>query len=287
MNIEPECISCIFNQALRVTQTLGLDHQKSKEILDASAKMLPTFSLSLTPPQNATPMYEMMAEKLHTDDIYAKEKKEAISHAQSLLPYCQKLIDESDDPFFTATKIAVAGNVIDLASEFTYDLEDEIAKVLQSDFAINDLQDLYDCVKKSKTVVYLADNAGENVFDRLFIQTLKSLFPDIKIYYFVRSKPIINDICFDDLKHDPIHRFAKVVNSGVVTPGIVFDALSPEAKKLFLSADCIISKGMGNYECLSDYKEFSLYYLLKVKCHVVARALGLKPGDVVCKNAQK
>jgi uncharacterized protein with ATP-grasp and redox domains len=107
------------------------------------------------------------------------------------------------------------------------------------------------------------------------------------IYYFVRSRPIINDVTVYDLVNDPIHDIATVINSGMYTPGLLLEKLEGEAKELFFSADTIISKGMGNYECLSDYKESSLYYLLKVKCQVVARSLKLEPGDLVCKNAQK
>ncbi len=287
MHIETDCIACIFNQALRVTKALELPSEEAKKLLDEAACMLPSFSMSLTPPQNATPMYEKFAQLLGKEDIYDKQKKEAIEKAESLLPYCRELIAKSDMPLVTATKIAVAGNVIDLASEYSYDLEEEIANVLNAAFAIDQIEDLIAKIAASKTVVYLADNAGENVFDRLYMETIKKHYPDIRIYYFVRSRPIINDITFKDLKNDPVHNIATVVDSGVKTPGIVIEALHEEAKKLFFDADCIISKGMGNYECLSDYKEDSLYYLLKVKCQVVARSLELQPGDLVCKNALK
>jgi len=285
MHIEPDCIACIFNQALRVTKALELSEEDSKKLLDEAACMLPSFSLSLTPPQNATPMYERFAELLDTDDIYAKQKAEAIEKAENLVSYCETQIEKSDQPLETALRIAVAGNVIDLASEYTYDLEEEIKNILHANFAINHIEKLLSDVSKSKNIVYLADNAGENVFDRLFIKTIKSFYPKIQIFYFARSKPIINDICVKDLGNDPIHHYATVVDSGVNTPGIVLEALSAEAKKLFFDADCIISKGMGNYECLSEYKESSLYYLLKVKCQVVARSLCLEPGNLVCKNA--
>ena len=186
-----------------------------------------------------------------------------------------------------AIKIAVAGNVIDLASEYVFDLEEEIENVLKTDFAIDHTDALLQKIAQSKSIVYLADNAGENVFDRLCIEEIRKHYPHIRIYYFVRTEPIINDVTMEDLKDDPIHDVAVVVDSGVRTPGIVIDALHKEAKKLFTEADCIISKGMGNYECLSDYNDFSIYFLLKVKCQVVARSLNLKPGDLVCKNAQK
>ncbi len=286
MHIEPDCIACIFNQALRVTKALDLPAQDAKKLLDEAACMLPTFSLDLTPPENATPMYERFSELLGKEDIYDLQKREAIAKAESLVPYAQQRIDESNEPLVTAAKIAVAGNVIDLASEFEYDLEEEIANVLQTPFAVDQTKELADRITKSAKIVYLADNAGENVFDRLYIATIKKVCPESEIFYFVRTRPIINDVTLKDLENDPIHQVATVVDSGVTTPGIVIDALHEEAKKHFLEADCIISKGMGNYECLSDYKEDSLYYLLKVKCQVVARSLVLQPGDLVCKSAR-
>ncbi len=285
MHIETDCIACIFNQALRVTKALELSDYEAKKLLDEAACMLPDFSMSLTPPQNATPMYEKFAQILGKEDIYDRQKREAIEKAESLLPYCRKLIAQSDTPLATATRIAVAGNVIDLASEYSYDLEEEIANVLEAPFVVDQIDALCERIARSDSIVYLADNAGENVFDRLYIETIKSRFPDTRIYYYVRSVPIINDICVKDLQNDPIHQVATVVDSGVKTPGIVVEALHEEAKKRFFEAECIISKGMGNYECLSDYKEDSLYYLLKVKCQVVARSLALEPGDLVCKNA--
>jgi len=227
----------------------------------------------------------MISNLLKKPDIYKEVKEKSIKKAQAFIPQCKKAIEDSKDPFLIATKIAVAGNVIDLASEYNFDLESELEKVLKTDFAIDDSRDLLETLKKSVTVVYLADNAGENVFDRLYIETLKQLFKDIKVYYFVRSTPIINDITYDELKNDEIHDVATVVNSGVQTPGIVIENLNKEARALFEKADCIISKGMGNYECLSENKDYPLYYLLKVKCNVVANSLAMDVGDIICKRS--
>lgn len=287
MHIEPDCIACIFNQALRVTKALELSPLDSKKLLDEAACMLPDFSLKKTPPENATPMYERFSEMLGVEDLYARQKAESIQKAETLLPYCRSRITESENQVEAAIKIAVAGNVIDLASEYMFDLEEEIETVLKTPFSIDHTDDLLRKLSRAKRLVYLADNAGENVFDRLCIETIKRYYPDIEVYYFVRSRPIINDITVADLENDPIHQVATVVDSGMNTPGLLVDKLQGEAKALFFNADTIISKGMGNYECLSDYKESSLYYLLKVKCQVVARSLKLEPGDLVCKNAQK
>ncbi len=285
MNISPDCISCIFNQALRVTKVLELDDEKSKEILDLAASHLPTFSLDKTPPSNATPLYEDMAKLLGTEDIYADIKRLSIEKALCLKPKCEEILANSVDKFLTATKIAVVGNVIDLASEVMYDLDEEVDKVLESSFAIDDSKALFKQLSKAKRVVYLADNAGENIFDAIYIDYLKKHFTHCEFYYFVRGNPIINDLTLLDMQGDILHTLANVVDSGVSTPGLVYHAMSKEAKEIFDSADCIISKGMGNYECLSTNTTHPLYFLLKIKCKVVSTSLNCPLGAIICKKA--
>jgi uncharacterized protein with ATP-grasp and redox domains len=285
VNIAPDCIACIFNQALRVTKVLELERDKSKEILDLAASYTPTFSFEKTPPQNATPLYEAMAQHLEMEDLYSDIKKRSIQKALTLRPRCQEIIAKSEEKFLTATKIAVVGNVIDLASEVMYDLDEEVEKVMESHFAIDDSKMLYQQLLESKRVVYLADNAGENIFDALYIEQLKEIFPQLEIYYFVRGRPIINDLTLQDMENDPLHQLTEIVDSGVFTPGLVYEDMSPKAKEIFDSADCIISKGMGNYECLSTYTTLPLYFLLKIKCNVVSASLNCQLGAIICKKS--
>ncbi len=257
----------------------------SKKVLDESAKMLPDFSLLKNPPQNATPMYEMISKLLDKPDLYKELKQKSIKMAEEFIPRCKEEIKNSTNPFLTSTKIAVAGNVIDLASEVRFDLKDELSKVLKTNFSIDDTDKLYERLKSSKQIVYLADNAGENVFDKLYIETLKDIFKDIEVYYFVRSSPIINDITYDELKSDSIKEIATLIDSGMKTPGLIIEDMTKEARGLFFKADCIISKGMGNFECLSENREFPIYYLLKIKCQVVAKELKRELGDIICKSS--
>jgi uncharacterized protein with ATP-grasp and redox domains len=285
VNISPDCISCIFNQALRVTKVLDLDDRQSKEILDLAASHLPSFSLETTPPQNATPLYEAMAKHLGTNDIYHDIKLRSIEKAKMLQPKCEALLAQSQEKFLTATKIAVVGNVIDLASEVMYDLEEEVDTVMENHFAIDDSRALHKKLSKSKVLVYLADNAGENIFDAIYINYLKKIFPKLKIYYFVRGKPIINDLCMADMHGDPLQSLTTLIDSGVRTPGIIYHDMTTKAKMLFDSADCIISKGMGNYECLSTNRTHPLFFLLKIKCNVVSTSLNRPLGAIICKKA--
>ncbi len=284
MNISTECITCIFNQARRVADELDLDEIITKKVLDESAKMIPSFSLSKTPPQNATPMYEMISTLLDKKDLYKEAKMASIEKATSLIPKCREILAQSNHKFLTATKIAIVGNVIDLASEVMFDLDEEVDKVMDNRFVIDDSSSLHFELINAKKVVYLADNAGENVFDRLYIEYLKSEFKDIEFFYFVRGNPIINDITVADLEGDEIHDLATVIDSGVPTPGIVIDLMNDTAKELFNSADLIISKGMGNFECLSNETSYPIFFLLKIKCNVVATALNEKIGGIICKK---
>ena len=285
MNIAPDCIACIFNQALRVTKVLELDDYKSKEILDLAASHLPTFSLDKTPPSNATPLYEDMAKLLETEDIYADIKKLSIEKALALKPKCEEILACSEDKFLTATKIAVVGNVIDLASEVIYDLDEEVEQVMESTFAIDDSKPLFDKLRTSKKVVYLADNAGENIFDAIYIDYLRKTFKDCEFYYFVRGNPIINDLSMTDMQGDVLHTLTTVIDSGVSTPGLVYHDMSDDAKILFDSADCIISKGMGNYECLSTNTTHPRSFLLKIKYNLVFTSLKCLFGAIISKKA--
>jgi uncharacterized protein with ATP-grasp and redox domains len=284
MKIEKECLDCIYNQSTRVSDFLKVTPTQAKYISQIAKQHIKNFDHSSTPPHNATPMYEDIAKYLNVDDIYADMKDEASQSAQKFVHTCKENISKSNDALEGAIKTAIAGNVIDLAAEVMFDLDDEIKNIFKTPFAIDDFESLKEKLTQTKTLVYLADNAGEEVFDKLCIETIKTIFPSIKVYYFVRGKAIINDLTVEHANKSGLQEVAKIVNSGVPTPGYAIDLADKKAHEIFKSADCIISKGMGNYECLGEEKDFPIYFLLKVKCQVVARAIGANLGDIVCKK---
>lgn len=284
MHIEPDCVTCIFSQSLKVANKLNLDQEMTKTVMNETAKMIPSFDHAKNPPQNAAPVYEMIARLLKKEDIYKEIKQESIEHAKSFVSLCKDKIKESENKLLTATKIAVAGNVIDLAAEFSFDLGEELEKILDMEFGIDDYEKLSAKLYGAKKLVYLADNAGENIFDKIYIETIKEFCPDMKVYCFVRGNPIINDITEKEAYDSGLNEVSTIINSGVPTPGLDMGAMSKEAKEIFESAECIISKGMGNYECLSEEGGYPIFFLLKVKCQVVARSLKSEIGDIVCKK---
>lgn len=284
MKIEKECLECIFKQSTRVSKFLKVSPLQAKHIATIAQQHIERFDHSNTPPHNATPMYEAVANYLQIDDIYAKMKADATKSALRLVSTCKANIEKMEDRLEGAIKTAIAGNVLDLASEVMFDLDEEVAKIFTTEFAIDNFKSLKERLQATKTLVYLADNAGEQIFDKICIEVIKELYPDIKIYYFVRGKPIINDLTLEDAKKSGLDEVATLVDSGVPTPGFVQEFATKEANRLFESADCIISKGMGNYECLGEKRSLPIYFLLKVKCQVVARSIKAELGDIVCKQ---
>jgi damage-control phosphatase, subfamily I len=284
MNIDPACVECIINQSKRVADAIHADERLSQEIVQAVEKMAPGFSFEQSPPEVASAVYEKMAQIAGKEDLYDEVKRLSTQKAEAFIPYLQNEIADSDEPLLTATKVAVARNVIDLAAEYAFDLNEELEKIFHTHFAVNDFERLQEKLSGSKSLLYIADNAGEHIFDKIYIQTILSLYPDIRLTYMTRGNAIINDVTFEEAKEAGFDELCELVSSGVNTPGFVYDRANKASQELFDTADLIITKGMGNYECLSDVNRDNLFFLLKVKCNVVARSLGKNVGDIICKR---
>ncbi|WP_201351821.1 damage-control phosphatase ARMT1 family protein [Hydrogenimonas urashimensis] len=282
MKMTPECVACIFSQALRVCETLGVDRNTTKKVLDRVGCDVPAWSFDQTPPQVAARVYPMIAEILRTDDIYRDFKREATEHARAFIPFIEATIEKSVDRFHAALKAAVAGNVIDLAATEQFDLEEEVAKVFETPFAIDDSARLRQMLESARNVLVIGDNAGEHLFDKLLIRELKRLYPDIRFGYVVRGVPIINDVTFQEAKEAGLDEVAVIIDSGVDTPGLDLSRMSETMRRHYNEADLVISKGMGNYESLNDTSTRPTFYLLKIKCSVVAASLGKSVGEIIC-----
>ena len=284
MTIDIDCVSCIINQSVKVANAIDASPSLANQLKSSVEEMSKSFPITQTPPQIAADVYEKMAVIADKDDLYDEVKQNSTKKALSFLPMLEKKLKSSQDKLLTATKIAVAGNVIDLAAVVEFDLTQELEKIFHTDFAQNDIKELHNTLENAKEVVVLGDNVGEHIFDYLFIQTLQTLYPKVNFYYFVRGKPIINDVTMKEAKEAKFDTLCTLIDSGVNTPGFDYIRATPQAKELFDKADLVISKGMGNYESLSPSHRGDIYFLLKVKCEVVANSLDLKLGDIVCKK---
>ncbi len=279
MKIAKECYLCLYTQTFNLTKRLKLSEDKASEILRGVGKILSKYSLNVTPPEIAAEVYEFISETTGMSDPFINEKQKAIKEALRLKTLLTDRLKTSKDALFDACKIATAGNVIDLGVNTEYNIEKELEEIFEIDFKHNDFSEFKNKIKNAKNIVYLADNAGENVFDEILIKELGKYCN--KIYYFTRGKPVINDITINDLKGLEIFDLAKVVDTKVPTPGFHLNFADKKSKELFYEADLVISKGMGNFECLFGECNREVFYLFKVKCPVVAKYVGAEVGDYV------
>ena len=286
MNIDLECVSCIVNQSARVAYSINASETLSAKMTLHVENLSKNFSFNNNPPQIAAYVYEDLARIADKKDLYDEVKKASTKKAISFKPLLQEKLKTSSDKLLTATKIAVAGNVIDLAAAVEFDLEEELNKIFHTQFSHNDFEIFATKLSTCRDVLVIGDNVGEHIFDYMFIQTLKELYPSIKFSYMVRGKPIINDVTMIEATEAGFDKLCNLVDSGVNTPGFTYDRANKYSQELFDKADLVISKGMGNYECLSPSHREDICFLLKVKCNVVARSLGKEVGDIICKLVQ-
>ncbi|RXJ69220.1 hypothetical protein CRV08_04215 [Halarcobacter ebronensis] len=284
MNITDECVKCITGQIEKATKLLCLNEEISKTIMEEVKERAKNFSYDETPPFVAKDVYEYLAKMAKLEDPLEKLKQESIKNATSYLPFIEEKLEKSSDKLFTAIKAAVAGNVIDFATTKEFCLDSEINSVFETEFAINDYKKFKEELEKTNRLIILSDNAGENVFDKVLVKTIRKLYPTLEIYYATRGKPIINDITTKEAFQVGIDKYCKVISTGVDTPGLEKKQASKEFLKLFESTQLILSKGMGNFECLEATKDNRIFFLFKVKCDVVANTISRNLGEIVLKR---
>lgn len=273
-----DCIPCFFSQALRAARLSTNDEKKIKKVLDEVGMLLPKIHLESTPPESAQVIYHKIAEITGNSDPYRDIKRESTRKALLMYQALKKRVEKSDDRLFTAIKIAIAGNVIDFGANWDFDLETEIGETLEKAFAECDYNPFKDRLKQADEVLYIGDNAGECVFDRILIEEIKK-----PVTYVVRKAPIINDATYEDAVQAGIDKVATILSSGTDGPGTILGTCSIEFKNLYNKAKLIISKGQGNYEALSN-ENGPVFFMLKAKCHVIAKDLGISKGDIVLKK---
>ncbi len=222
-------------------------------------------------------LHKILRSYTHNPDPFKVEKKENNDQAMNLLHEYEKLIKQSDDPFGTSLRIAIAGNIIDFAANDNFNILMTIERALSSEFAIDHSKQLKQELNKAKSVLYIGDNAGEIVFDRLFIETIKH--PNLT--FAVRGGPIINDATMEDARYVGMKEIANVISSGYDAPSTIPEKSSREFQKLFQKADLIISKGQGNMEGLIPLKDDRIFFLLLVKCNVIAEFLKVRKENLV------
>jgi len=270
-----DCYPCFFTQALKTSRMLNLDEKKIWEILNELSLVIPKISFGATPPEIGREVYRVISKRTGLEDPYKEIKEKCTRQALSLYPELQKLKDASEDRLMTAIRLSIAGNVIDFGANTNFDLKRDLETILSQDFAINHYPQFCEAFAQAQNVLYIADNAGETVFDRLLIEEIKK-----PVIYVVRERPVINDATREDALYSGIDEVAEIISSGCDAPGNILKFCSDDFFNIYDSSDFIISKGQGNYEGLSD-EDRPIFFLLKAKCQVIARDIGVEKGSII------
>lgn len=233
--------------------------------------------VELPPPLISEEVYGTIRRSLGIDDPYKQIKKKYNDIALKYEEFAKKQIEQADDPLLYAVRLALAGNIIDFGSQIgSFSLENTIDEVVRNPLDLTDFELFKGDLEKSKRIVLLADNAGEIVFDKILLETIRGLYPEKELFVIVRGGPIINDVGLEDAIYVGMDKIARVIDSGQLIPGFWPDFAKGECKAVYESADIIISKGQGNFETLSEFEDRRIYFLFLIKCGVVAQYLGLK-----------
>jgi damage-control phosphatase, subfamily I len=285
-----DCIPCFFKQALEASRKAGASARTQKKILDEVARIMPKMPLTASPPEIGGVIYALVSEISGRKDPYLKDKNRSNDLALGIYDKLKKKTARADDKLLFAVELAIAGNIIDYGVKNSLNVDEEISKILNKEKevikkeskAIFDYAGFKGALSKARNILYLADNAGEAVFDRVLIEEIKSIYNNKEITYAVKEKPVINDALRRDAVDCGIDKIARVVSSGSDAPGTVLSRCSSSFLSLYKKTDMVISKGQGNFEALSETKR-PVFFLFMAKCPVIAEDVGCKVGNVILK----
>lgn len=265
MKTRLDCLPCLLRQALYAVRLISDDENIRQDLLMEGLSIVQSVDFHRSPPENAMALYGMLAEKSGVFDLFARKKAQSNWMALSMKDALAAKIAHAADPLLAALSFAIAGNVIDYGAHQDFDVEKSLGNCLSQPLAIDDYQLLQKDLDSTESILYLADNCGELVFDGLLIERLNR-----NVTLAVKEKPVINDATLHDAAECGLNTICSVISNGTACPGTPIETCSSEFKKKFQSAGLIISKGQGNFETLSETTA-PIYFLLTVKCAVVAK----------------
>jgi damage-control phosphatase, subfamily I len=271
-----------MRQALAAARLVSGDEDFHHECMVETARLLVGARRDMTPPEGGEKFYRMIRERSGKPDPFRAQKKKQNEVVEALLPWLRRTVASADDPLLMAVRLAIAGNAVDPGAQESFDLEKSVMEAVEGEAGLEAYPALAERLDSAGTVLVIADNCGEIVFDRVLIETMRERAAgarrDLEVVLAVRAEPIINDVTMveaDELGFDEI---CTVISSGSGMPGTVFGRTTVEFQQVFASADLVISKGQGNWETLEDCDR-EVFFLFQAKCPAVAAINRCREGQ--------
>ncbi len=276
----PECYQCHLKTVEQLIERFNPDIEIAEGLIKESKRLLIN-AQDQSNPLLATQIHRLAKEKINVHSLYRDHKVYANKVLLAQYDYWKGFVENSDHPLFTATKLAVAGNIIDYGAHTEpADITQKIKELVNHPFVIDETNLLFKHISKAKNILYLGDNAGEIVFDKLLIETMHHPL----VTFVVRGKPVINDVTFEDVGQTALDQCCYVISNGYDAPSTLLEYCSDAFKQAFDQADLIISKGQGNFEGLMEVSNRNIFFLLMAKCRPIADMLGVDVGALLVKK---
>ena len=277
MKVEPECASCLLSRALTETYQATTNPALRFRAMAEIVKLLNReFRPTAVAADLGTKRDRIIRQLTSNNDPYRISKKAANEKALKLLPYAKKIVlagYTQQERFKKACLCAIVGNIMEFdipGHKFTLKDLTSAVRDAAKDLVIDDIDKAYELAKKSDNILYLADNAGEIVFDTLLVEQLKNM--GLKVTYVVKGAPVINDATLDDVAFCNMDKLAdEIITTGTDAVGLLKKEVSEEFMKVYNEAKLVFAKGMGYAETLTEYKLTKPHLLLfRTKCVPVA-----------------
>ena len=283
MKTSLDCIPCFVNQTLTMARLFCNDEETQLKVMCGVLEDLSRLDTEQSPPAMAQVVHRRIRKQLRDPDPYLALKQESNRVALELLPQLKGKVRNSLDPFASAVRLAIVGNLIDFGVQPDLDtatLVEAIEAAAETPLR-GGLCQLKANTQSASRILPIADNAGEVVLDRLLLEQL----PAERTALVVRGAPVLNDVTLNDVSDIGLPDGLEVISNGSDAPGTILEDCDPAFVERFRNADLIIAKGQGNYETLSDV-EGPVVFLLKVKCPVIARNIGHPVGSHVVEHSR-
>lgn len=275
-----DCLPCIMRQTVDAARFATEDSNLQEKIIRKIITEMVHYDFNESPPYMSQIIHKHVRELSNMADPYREVKHQFTRLGLDLYDELKNIVQASQDPFSTAIKIAIAGNIIDFGvfSEISEEqVHAAIEDCLQAPLPAETVNHLKDDIAGAKNILFLGDNAGETVFDRLFIEEM----PLEKVTYVVKGSPIVNDATMKDAEEAGLTELVRVIDNGSDAQGTILKLCSTEFIDSLRQADLIIAKGQAHYETMSDLELNRIYYLFQAKCAVVADDTGCQMGEMV------
>lgn len=284
MRLPVDCLPCFIKQILITLKHAGVDTKKQFDIVSELTDIYKDLDYSKSPAYSTTFLHRRIRGILGRDP-FIDIKRRFNDIAINVVEETKDLIKTSNDKLNTITRLAIAGNVIDFGIFTSIDINATIYKALNERLEVDRYNEFKDAISKTDKILYLTDNAGEIIFDKLLIEFL--IQHDKEVTVAVKGSAVLNDATLQDAEYIGLNKICNIIDNGSDCVGTILEMTSKEFQEIFENSGMIISKGQGNFETLHDCDEKNnIFFLFQSKCDILSNLLDVPRGSMLLTHSK-